>query len=247
MSPRLAASASDSTRRPSASALAAESEPSRRPDDHVHSGVLEVERVRVALGAVAEHRHRLAVELAEIGVLVVDHRGGTLQPVAQQLSGGVARAARPPAPRASAPRAAPAARGTTRAAPRGSTGSRSTTNAVTASPQSGSGRPTTPASATAGCALSVALHQRRRHLLAAGHDQVLDAALQVQAPVGVEAAAVAGVEPAVVRQRAARPPSARARAPRRRRPRAAPPRPAARPGLPGHHLGARSRSSRRRA
>jgi hypothetical protein len=41
-------------------------------DDHVDSGVLEVEGVSVPLGAVAEDRDGLAVELAEVGVLVVE-------------------------------------------------------------------------------------------------------------------------------------------------------------------------------
>src|SRR3954468_6330752 len=45
---------------------------------HVHAGVLQVERVGVALRAVAEDRDGLAVEEIEVRVLVVDHRGGTL-------------------------------------------------------------------------------------------------------------------------------------------------------------------------
>jgi hypothetical protein len=32
----------------------------------------------VPLGAVAEHRHGLSLELPEVGVLVVDHEAGTL-------------------------------------------------------------------------------------------------------------------------------------------------------------------------
>ncbi len=47
-----------------------------QPHHHVHARVLEVQGVRVALGAVAEDGHGLAVELGEIGILVVDHGGG---------------------------------------------------------------------------------------------------------------------------------------------------------------------------
>ena len=42
-------------------------------DDHVDAGVLEVECVGVALGAVADDRDRLAREQSQIGVVVVDH------------------------------------------------------------------------------------------------------------------------------------------------------------------------------
>ena len=41
--------------------------------DDVDSGVLEVQRVRVALGAVADDGHGPALEEAEIGVVVVEH------------------------------------------------------------------------------------------------------------------------------------------------------------------------------
>jgi hypothetical protein len=42
-------------------------------DDDLDAGVLEVERVGMALGAVAEDGHGLAVEEREVGVVVVDH------------------------------------------------------------------------------------------------------------------------------------------------------------------------------
>ena len=47
-------------------------------DDDVDAGVLEVERVRVALGAVADDGDGLAVEQREVCVVVVEHGGGTL-------------------------------------------------------------------------------------------------------------------------------------------------------------------------
>ena len=44
-----------------------------QPDDDVDAGLLQVQRVRVALRAVAEDRDGLAVELREVCVVVVDH------------------------------------------------------------------------------------------------------------------------------------------------------------------------------
>src|SRR5207253_6572854 len=47
-----------------------------QPHHYVHTRVAQVERMRVALGAVAEDRDGLAVELGEVCVLVVDHAAG---------------------------------------------------------------------------------------------------------------------------------------------------------------------------
>ncbi len=47
-------------------------------DDHLHPGLLEVQCVGVALGAVAEDGDGLAVELGEIRVVVVEHGRGRL-------------------------------------------------------------------------------------------------------------------------------------------------------------------------
>ena len=44
-----------------------------QPDDDVDAGVLQVERVGVALRAVAEDRDGLALEGREVGVVVVEH------------------------------------------------------------------------------------------------------------------------------------------------------------------------------
>jgi hypothetical protein len=41
--------------------------------DDVHTGVLEVQRVGMALGAVADDGHGLALQETEIGVVVVEH------------------------------------------------------------------------------------------------------------------------------------------------------------------------------
>ncbi len=46
-----------------------------QPDDDVDAGVLQVERVGVALGAVAEDRDGLTCERVERGVVVVEHLG----------------------------------------------------------------------------------------------------------------------------------------------------------------------------
>ena len=66
-------------------------------DYDVDARILEAERMGVALRAVADDGHGLAVELGEI-VLVVDHGRETLvrstaEPVSKQLSGGAARRA----------------------------------------------------------------------------------------------------------------------------------------------------------
>src|SRR5207249_5373447 len=45
-------------------------------DDHVLPGIFEVERVRVTLAAIADDRDRLALQQAEVGVLVVVDLGG---------------------------------------------------------------------------------------------------------------------------------------------------------------------------
>ena len=68
----------------------------------------------------------------------------------------------------------------------GSSGARRTTWAVTASPHSGSGRPNTPASATAGWASRAASTSLRHHVLAARDDRVDLAAEDDQAPALVE-------------------------------------------------------------
>ena len=44
-------------------------------DDDVDAGVLQVQRVGMALRAVADDRDGLAVEQLEVGVVVVEHRG----------------------------------------------------------------------------------------------------------------------------------------------------------------------------
>ena len=59
-------------------------------DHHLHAGVLEVERVGVALGAVADDCDGLAVEQLEIRIVVVEH-GGRLSE-----SRGTTRASRSP-------------------------------------------------------------------------------------------------------------------------------------------------------
>ena len=49
-----------------------------QPDDDVDSGILQVQRVGMTLGAVAEHGHGLALEQPEVGVTFVkDVRHGT--------------------------------------------------------------------------------------------------------------------------------------------------------------------------
>ncbi|GBD46011.1 hypothetical protein HRbin41_00830 [bacterium HR41] len=69
-------------------------------DDNVDAGVAQVQRVRVALRPVADDRDGLTFELAEIGVLVVDHR-----PALYPSRSAKSRAARASSPRSSLPRA----------------------------------------------------------------------------------------------------------------------------------------------
>ena len=72
-SPRLAASAIGATSTPSPCALATDEESGRSPTTTFDSRIPQVERVRVALRAISEDGDGLAVELAEVCVLVVDH------------------------------------------------------------------------------------------------------------------------------------------------------------------------------
>ncbi len=72
-SPRLAASTTGSTSRPCSRRLRDGGRVGTQPDDDVDAGVLEVERVGVALRAVADDGDGLAVEEAEVCVVVVDH------------------------------------------------------------------------------------------------------------------------------------------------------------------------------
>src|SRR5262249_43291135 len=60
--------------------------------DDVHAGVLEVARVGVALGAVADDGHGLAVQQIQIGVVVVIHGGRCYAvAVAIQVFAGISR------------------------------------------------------------------------------------------------------------------------------------------------------------
>ncbi len=67
------ASAGVRTRRPSASALARLFEPSGRPMRTSTPESRRRQRVGVALAAVAEHRHVLALDQGQVGVVVVEH------------------------------------------------------------------------------------------------------------------------------------------------------------------------------
>ena len=73
MSPRLAASAGETTSRPGALRLRDRLGAVAQADDDVDAGVLEVPGVGVALGAVADDRDGLAVEEREVRVVVVEH------------------------------------------------------------------------------------------------------------------------------------------------------------------------------
>ena len=86
----------------------------------------------------------------------------------------------------------------------GSTGSRSTTKAVTASPHSGSGQPRDAGVGHRRMGQQRLLDLERRHVLAAADDQLLEPSLDVQPPLAVEPAEVARVEPAVGRHRVRR-------------------------------------------
>ncbi len=70
-----AASAAVSTSKPASSALAIDFEPSLRPDLHLDARVAEVQRVGVALRAVADDGDLLALDEGEVGVLVVEDLG----------------------------------------------------------------------------------------------------------------------------------------------------------------------------
>ena len=107
-----------------------------------------------------------------------------------------------------------------------------TTWAMTASPHSGSGRPKTAASATAGCSTRIGLDLGRRDVLAAGDDRVGLAAGDDQAPAVGEGAR--GRRYAASRRRLERPgrrPSGPAPGSRRPRPTAAPRRAAGTPSV----------------
>ena len=73
MSPREAASGTSSTSKPSDLAFSTDDESGRRPTTTSDARVLEVLRVGVALGAVAQDGDGLAVEQGEISVVVVEH------------------------------------------------------------------------------------------------------------------------------------------------------------------------------
>ena len=79
--------------------------------------------------------------------------------------------------------------------------------AFTASPHRSSGTPMTATSATSGCFVEHVLDLGRVHVLAAGHDHVLDPVVQEQEAVVVAVAGVAGLEPAVGRRSRRRSPS----------------------------------------
>ena len=67
----LEASATERTRSPAPSALAFELRARAEPDAHVHAGVAEVERVGVALRAVADDGDLALLQQVEVRVLVV--------------------------------------------------------------------------------------------------------------------------------------------------------------------------------
>ena len=73
MSPRDAASAMSVTSSPAALACSTDFDALAQAYDDVDPGVLEVARVRVALGAVAEDGHGLALEEVQVCVVVVIH------------------------------------------------------------------------------------------------------------------------------------------------------------------------------
>ena len=192
-SPALAASATSSTRRPSRLGLRAAGRVGPQPDHDVDARVLQVQRVGVALRAVAEHGHGLALEHArgrrrsrrrrQTWTVAQATRTPSLsQLVALELALRVARQLARERRSPSAPCAARAARGRSRAArPRSPRRRRaSTTVATTACCHSGSSRPCTPASATAGCSSSTCSTSLGRDVLAAGDDHVVGAAEHVQ-------------------------------------------------------------------
>ena len=147
--------------------------------------------------------------LREVGVLVVDHRGGTLEPggrasASRRRCAAARRPARPASgPCSGASRARHQARSSSASA-----GSRSDHERRHRLAPLRVGPPDHPGVGHRRVRAAAPPRPRRRHVLAAGDDQLLDPPVDVQAAVGVEPAAVARVEPAVGRQRAAARPSA---------------------------------------
>ena len=88
-----AASAGVTTRRPSASALARLFEPGCRPTRTSTPESRRRQRVGVALAAVADHGHVLALDQGQVGVVVVEHlsHGGLLLLVGSWLASSSAR------------------------------------------------------------------------------------------------------------------------------------------------------------
>ena len=187
-SPRLAASATSSTSRPAASASARLEESGRRPTTTSTPGVLQVERVGVALGAVAEDGDGLALELRRgrrpcrrrcrrfvMGADASASRQAQL--AAHQLARGGARQRRgeldPLRDLEAGQRLGAVAAQLVRRRPRRRP--RGRRRAVTACCHSGSARPTTAASATSGWRSSTCLDLGRDHVLAAADDHVVDA------------------------------------------------------------------------
>ena len=62
-----------STVKPASSALAIDFEPSLRPTTDLDAGVAQVQRVGVALGAVADDGNLAALDDRQVGVVVVEH------------------------------------------------------------------------------------------------------------------------------------------------------------------------------
>jgi hypothetical protein len=71
MSALFTASATSATLRPAFFALSQDTPALRRPTGDLHAGFVQVERVRVALRAVAEDGDLLALDEREVGVFVV--------------------------------------------------------------------------------------------------------------------------------------------------------------------------------
>src|SRR5690606_22501942 len=126
-----------------------------QPDHDLNAGVLEVEGVGVPLGAVAEDRDGLAVELPEVGVFVVEDVVGSHGPAGYRsalrisLPEGVrGRAAASSTRFGTLKPASDSAQCRRRSSGVASEPLSSTTTAVTACCHSGSSRPITAASAT---------------------------------------------------------------------------------------------------
>ena len=215
MSPRLAASATSSTSSPAASAFARLDESARRPTTTSYAGVLQVERVGVALGAVAEDRDRLALEEREVGVGVVED---SCQFMARRIYAARAcpqrqrrRAEQLARRRArqlgdelealrhlvAGERAGAVARRSSRCRSRAP--SRSTTTAVTASCHSGSGAPDHRRVGDLGMARAAPPRPRPGTTFSPPVTIMSSsAALDVEEAVVVDPAEVAGVQPAVL-------------------------------------------------